>query len=166
MARQGGSVHVDTRPRTYRAKDGSVREYRQALLRRSFRNAAGKPSKETLANLSALPDVAIDAIRKILAGKTLVDVEESFTVERSLAHGHVGAVHVMASQLRFAELLGPPCPERDTAYALILSRVVAPRSKLATTHGGTIQAWGTTSVSSMLTPMRRTPLWIGSAPGR
>ncbi|HZC93129.1 MAG TPA: IS1634 family transposase [Mycobacterium sp.] len=118
-----------------------MREYRQALLRRSFRNAAGKPSKETLANLSALPDVAIDAIRKILAGKTLVDVEESFTVERSLAHGHVGAVHVMASQLRFAELLGPPCPERDTAYALILSRVVAPRSKLATT-----QWWNDTSL--------------------
>ena len=49
-----------------------MREYRQALLRRSFRNAQGKPSKETLANLSALPDEAIDAIRKVLAGKTLV----------------------------------------------------------------------------------------------
>jgi hypothetical protein len=111
-----------------------VREYRQALLRRSFRNEEGKPSKETLANLSALPDEAIDAIRKVLAGKTLVDTEESFTIERSLLHGHVGAAHVMASKLRFVELLGPPCPERDIAYALILSRVAAPRSKLATTR--------------------------------
>jgi hypothetical protein len=134
VARKVGSVHVDTRPRTYRAKDGSVREYRQALLRRSFRNEEGKPAKETLANLSALPDEAIDALRKVLAGKTLVDVEESFTVERSLLHGHVGAAHVMASTLRFVELLGPPCPERDIAYALILSRVAAPRSKLATTR--------------------------------
>lgn len=118
-----------------------MREYRQALLRRSFRNAQGKPSKETLANLSALPDEAIDAIRKVLAGKTLVDAEESFTIERSLPHGHVGAVHVMASRLRFAELLGPPCPERDITYALILTRVVAPRSKLAT-----IRWWNDTSL--------------------
>jgi hypothetical protein len=118
-----------------------VREYRQALLRRSFRNEAGKPSKETLANLSALPDEAIDAVRKVLAGKTLVDVEESFTIERALPHGHVGAAHVAASQLRFVELLGPPCPERDIIYALILSRVTAPRSKLAT-----IRWWNDTSL--------------------
>ncbi len=109
-----------------------MRKYRQALLRRSLRNAQGKPSKETLANLSALPDEAIDAIRKVLSGKALVDTDESFTIERSLPHGHVGAVHTMASGLQFAELLGPPCPERDLAYALILSRVAAPRSKLGT----------------------------------
>lgn len=118
-----------------------MRKYRQALLRRSFRNAQGKPSKETLANLSALPDEAIDALRKVLAGRTLVDVEESFTVERTLPHGHVGAAHVMASQLRFMELLGPSCPERDIVYALILSRVAAPRSKLAT-----IRWWNDTSL--------------------
>jgi hypothetical protein len=38
-------MHLDTRPRTYRAVDGSVREYRQVLLRRSYRNDAGKPAK-------------------------------------------------------------------------------------------------------------------------
>ncbi len=64
----------------------------------SFRNAEGKPAKETLANLSVLPAEAIAAIRAVLAGKTLVDVAEAFEITRSLPHGHVAAVHAMAQQ--------------------------------------------------------------------
>ena len=134
-------MHVDTRPRTYRAADGSVREYQQALLRRSYRNAEGKPAKETLANLSMLPIEAVEALRKVLAGKTLVDADEAFEIERAVAHGHVAAVHTMASQLRFDELLGPRCRQRDLAYALVVSRVVAPQSKLST-----IRWWSDTSL--------------------
>jgi hypothetical protein len=140
-----GSMHVDTCPRKYRAADGSVREYRQALLRRSYRNAEGKPVKETLANLSSLPDAALHAVRLVLAGKTLVDTDEAFDIERSVAHGHVAAVHAMASQLKFGELLGPRCRERDLAYALIVSRVVAPASKLST-----IRWWADTSLAADL----------------
>ena len=55
-------MHVDTRPRTYRAVDGSVREYQQALLRRSYRNARGKPAKETLANLSMQPAEVVEVL--------------------------------------------------------------------------------------------------------
>jgi len=138
-------MHLDARPRTYRAVDGSTREYRQVLLRRSYRNAAGKPSKETLANLSSLPDPAVHALRLALAGKTLVDVDEAFEIERSVAHGHVAAVHAMAARLKFGELLGPRCRERDLAYALILSRAVAPASKLST-----IRWWADTSVGADL----------------
>lgn len=138
-------MHLDTRPRTYRAVDGSTREYRQVLLRRSYRNAAGKPSKETLANLSSLPDPAVHALRLALAGKTLVDADEAFEIERSVAHGHIAAVHAMATRLKFSELLGPRCRERDLAYALILSRVVAPASKLAT-----IRWWADTSLGADL----------------
>lgn len=138
-------MHLDTRPRTYQAVDGSVREYRQVLLRRSYRNDAGKPAKETLANLSALPDSAVNALRLALAGKTLVDVDTSFQIERSLAHGHIAAVHSMATTLRFSELLGPRSRQRDLAYALILSRVVAPASKLAT-----IRWWSDTSLGADL----------------
>ena len=138
-------MHLDTRPRTYRAVDGSTREYRQVLLRRSYRNAEGKPSKETLANLSSLPDPAVRALRLALAGKTLVDVDEAFEIEHSVAHGDVAAAHTMATRLRFGELLGPRCRERDLAYALILSRVVAPASKLST-----IRWWGDTSLGADL----------------
>ena len=48
-------MYVESPSRTYRAKDGSTRTYRTHLLRRSFREG-GKVKKETLANLSALPD--------------------------------------------------------------------------------------------------------------
>jgi hypothetical protein len=138
-------MHVDTRPRVYRAVDGSVREYQQALLRRSYRNAQGKPAKETLANLSMLPAETVEVLRKSLAGKTLVDTGDAFEIDQVVAHGHVAAVHAMATQLRFGELLGPRCRERDLAYALIVSRVVAPQSKLST-----IRWWADTSLGADL----------------
>jgi hypothetical protein len=135
-------MHLDTRPRTYRAVDGSTREYRQVLLRRSYRNAEGKPTKETLANLSLLPDPAVHALRLALAGRTLVDVDREFQIEHSVAHGHVAAAHTMATRLKFGELLGPRCRERDLAYGLILSRAVAPASKLSTIRGWTDTSLG------------------------
>jgi Transposase DDE domain len=61
-----------------------------------------------------------------------VDAEDAFEVERSVPHGNAAAAHVMASQLGLASLLGPPCRERDIAYALVLSRAVRPESKLST----------------------------------
>jgi hypothetical protein len=54
------------------------------------------------------------------------------TILRSLPHGHVAAVHAMAVKLGLPVLLGPACPERDLALALIISRVVQPGSKLST----------------------------------
>ena len=112
-------------------KDGSVRTYERHLLRRSFRDG-GKVRKETLANLSHLPPEAIAAVRAVLAGKTLVDADGAVEVERSLPHGHAAAVHAMARKLGFPALLGPPGPERELAYALVVSRVLRPASKLST----------------------------------
>jgi hypothetical protein len=108
-----------------------VRTYERHLLRRSYRDG-GKVRKETLANLSHLPPEAIAAVRAVLAGKTLVDADGAVEVERSLPHGHAAAVHQMAGQLGLPGLLGPPGPERDLAYALIISRVLRPASKLST----------------------------------
>jgi hypothetical protein len=125
-------MHVESSRRPHVRKDGSEVVYERHLLRRSFRNAEGKPDKETLANLSALPAEAITAIRAVLAGKTLVDVAEAFEITRSLPHGHVAAVHAVAQQLGFAALLGPAGRERDLALALIVSRVVRPKPKLST----------------------------------
>jgi hypothetical protein len=109
------------------------REYESFLLRRSFRED-GKVRHETLANLSVLPPAGIDALRAVLAGKTLVEAGEGWEVERSLPHGHVAAVWAMAHKLGLAKLLGPPCPERDLALALVVARAVQPGSKLATTR--------------------------------
>lgn len=112
-------------------KRGERREYTSAYLRRTYREGA-KVCNETVANLSMLPAEAVDAIEATLKGRTLVPAGSEFTITRSLPHGHVAAVAAMARQLGLPGLLGPACRSRDLALALIVSRVVRPRSKLST----------------------------------
>src|SRR5262245_6124683 len=132
MARRpSGGMYVDTVISRQRLKDGSVREYSSVLLRRSVRDGA-KVGKATLANLSMLPAAAVEALRAVLAGKTLVQAETALQVTRSLPHGHVALVHAQAKALGLPKLLGPAGRARDLAYALIISRVVQPDSKLST----------------------------------
>jgi hypothetical protein len=132
VTRQDSAVHVARVVRKYQTKDGEDRQSVSHLLRRSFRDG-GKIRHETLGNVSALPAPALEALRAALAGETLVVAGSGLELSRSLLHGHLAAVSVMAKSLGLAELLGPPCQERDIAYALILARVVHPRPKLATT---------------------------------
>ena len=108
------------------------KEYTATLLRRSYRED-GKVKKETLANLSHLPAEAIDAIRRVLAGETLLSAEDAFEIERSLPAGHVNAALVMARRLGLAEFLDrAPSRQRDLCMAMIVSRVISPGSKLST----------------------------------
>jgi transposase len=123
---------VDRSSRHYTAADGSVRVYRRDLLRRSYRDEQGRSQKETLANLSALPEVAIEVLRTVLSGTVLVEPDKTFEVERSLSHGGVAAVHAIATKLGIKKLLGPDCRERDLAYGLIVARVLRPTAKLST----------------------------------
>ena len=132
VKRASGSMHIDDTSRQYMTAGGERRVTRCLPLRRSYRDANGKPRNETLANLSALPDNAIAALRLALKGATLIDAESAFDVERSIPHGHVAAAHVMAEKLGLRSLLGPPSKYREIAYALILSRAVRPKSKLST----------------------------------
>src|SRR5258708_14164313 len=122
VRRRAGAMHVDTIRSHQRAADGTVREYRPYLLRHSFRDEQGRPRKETLANLTALPDAALEAVRKVLRGEALVAASEAFEVERSVPHGNAAAAHLMAAPLGLRGLLGPACREPDIAYALIVSR--------------------------------------------
>jgi hypothetical protein len=124
-------MHVETSRSHQVLKDGTERVYQRHLLRRSYRDG-GKVRKETLANLSHLPDEAIEAVRLVLAGKTVIDADAGVEVTRSLPHGHVAAVAAQARVLGFPSLLGPPGRERDLAFALIISRVARPASKLST----------------------------------
>ena len=116
---------------TNRVRHGE-NEYSSTLLRRSYRED-GKVKKETLANLSHLPAEAIDAIRAVLAGRTLMDASEAFVIERSLPAGHVNAAMIMARRLGLPALLDSRSSrQRDLCMAMILSRVIAPGSKLST----------------------------------
>jgi Transposase DDE domain len=125
--RQTGAMHVSTTTRR-----SGENEYTATLLRRSYRED-GKVRKETLANLSHLPPEAIDAIRRVLAGETLVGAQDAFEIERSLPAGHVNAALAMARRLELPKLLDRSASrQRDLCMAMILGRVISPGSKLET----------------------------------
>ena len=124
-------MHVARNKSSYVAKSGEQRVYESVLLRRTYREG-GKVKHETLANLSRLPAEAVTALEATLKGQTLVAAGSEFRIVRSLPHGHVAAVAAMARQLGLPTLLGPACRARDIALALIVSRVVRPKSKLST----------------------------------
>src|SRR5258706_102993 len=87
MTRRAGAMHVETSRSHQMLKDGTERVYERHLLRRSYRDGV-KVRKETLANLSHLPDEAIEAVRLVLAGKNGIDAGASLEGTRSLAFGH------------------------------------------------------------------------------
>ena len=129
MAKREGKVHVATTRRHYKEQ-----VYESHLLRRSYRED-GKVKNETVGNLSHLPIEIIDAIRAMLAGRRLVDLDTDFQIRRSLPHGHVAAVLGVLRDLDLERLLGRErCRERDLVVAMIVQRVIAPGSKLSATR--------------------------------
>ena len=133
-------MHVSTTTRR-----SGENEYTATLLRRSYRQD-GKVKKETLANLSHLPAEAIDAIRRVLAGETLVNAQDAFEIERSLPAGHVNAALAMARRLDLSKLLDRSrSRERDLCMAMIVGRVICPGSKL-----GTVRSLGQSTLASEL----------------
>jgi len=122
-------MHVDT----IRRRHGE-RVYESYLVRRSIREGK-RVRKETIANLSRLPAEAIEAVRRVLAGETLVAAEDAFQIERSLPHGHVAAVLGTARRLGLERLLGRErCRERDLCLALVCQRLLRAGSKLSATR--------------------------------
>ena len=108
--------------------------YTSYLLRRSYREG-GKVRHENLGNLSHLPIEIIDAIRAMLAGRRLVDLDEDFQIERSLPHGHVAAVLGVLRDLDLERLVSrQACRERDLVVAMIVQRLIGPGSKLSATR--------------------------------
>ena len=131
MMEQPTAMHVVRIKSRHTDKQGRERQYESRLLRRTYREG-GTVRNETLANLSKLPDRVVDAVEAALKGEALVPAgEAAVSIARSLPHGHVAAVHAMARQLGLPALLGPAGRQRDLALALIISRVVAPGSKLS-----------------------------------
>jgi transposase len=129
MALRKGPVHVTTTRRHYKGKT-----YETVLLRRSYRED-GKVKNETVGNLSHLPAHVIDAIRAMLAGRELVDVDEALEIERSLPHGHVAAVLGVLRDLDLERVIGRErCRERDLVVAMICQRLIGPGSKLSATR--------------------------------
>ncbi len=118
---------------TIRRRHGE-RVYESHLIRRSVR-VGDKVGHETIANVSKLPPAALEALRRALAGETLVSAEAAFAIERSLPHGQVAAVLAAARGLDLARLLDrAPSRERSLVVAMLCQRVLQPGSKLACTR--------------------------------
>jgi hypothetical protein len=133
MAMRTGAMHVAKVSKKYVTKDGVSRESVAYLLRRTYRDGVSV-KHETLANLSALPQATLEAVRVSLTGQALIVPGQDLEVTGSLPHGHVAAVHAQAKALGLPALLGQAGRERDIALALIIARVCRPGSKLATTR--------------------------------
>jgi hypothetical protein len=126
MSTRGGAVHVSVTRRHY--KD---RVYETTLLRRSYRED-GKVKTETVGNLSHLPAETIELVRRSLAGERFIPAE-GVEIRRSVPHGHVAALLGLARSLDLARLLDARhSRERDLVLGMIIARVLAPASKLAT----------------------------------
>ena len=102
------------------------------LLRESYREG-GRVRKRTLANLSQLPRQHVELLRRALRGETLVSAEESFQILRTRPHGHVAAALGTLRRLGLEELLASRASrKRALVVAMIVARILEPRSKLAT----------------------------------
>ena len=103
------------------------------LLREGYREN-GKVVKRTLANLSGWDPQLVEHFRVLLKGGVAVESAASLlTIERSLPHGHVAAVLGAARGSGAAKWFGA-APEalQPLLLAMLVARVIAPASKLAT----------------------------------
>jgi len=110
------------------------RNSRPAILLREGWREGLRTRKRTLANLTDWPPAQVDALRAVLRGDfpTLAPAA-GFAIERTRPHGHVAAVLGTLRRLRLEPLLATRRgPERDAVVAMLVARIVAPRSKLAT----------------------------------
>ncbi|OUL33833.1 IS1634 family transposase, partial [Nostoc sp. 106C] len=106
------------------------------LLRESYREG-DKVRKRTLANLSKLPDHAIDGLQLLLKGGTAIEsLPEAFKIIRSRPHGHVAAVLGSLKNTGLHKLINQEnTRERRLVLAMIVARIIERRSKLATSRG-------------------------------
>jgi hypothetical protein len=107
------------------------------LLRESYRDEHGRAQKRTLANLSKLPVDVVEGLKALLKGGTVIGTgPDEMRIVRSLPHGHVAAVLGMLRRLALDRLLLSTATDAasrrycDLVVAMIVDRLIAPRSKL------------------------------------
>ena len=106
------------------------------LLREAYRED-GKVKKRTLANLTDWPKDLVEGFRALLKGGKVIAAErEAVSIRRSLPHGHVVAALGTLRAIGLDRVLGPAGDRRrDLVIAMVVSRLIAPASKLATARG-------------------------------
>ena len=131
------------------------------LLRESYREGK-KVKTKTLSNLSHWPREKIDCLQRVLRGETLVAPSDAFEIQRSLPHGHVAATLGTLRRLGVETLLDRrPSRERSLAVAMVVARVIEPRSKLATARGiGEETAFSTLGEELQVDPASEDELYL------
>ena len=115
------------------SRNGKV--YVSHLLRRTYREGK-KVKHQTLGNLSHLPDHVIDLVRRALRGEAVSVGPDAFEVTRTRPHGHVVAALGALRHLGLDSIIAARrSRERDLVIAMIVARILDPRSKLATAQG-------------------------------
>lgn len=119
--------------------------YTSHLIRRSYRDGK-KVKQKTIANISPLPDYLREIIAKSLKGELFFPATEAIEISCSRAHGHVAAVKKVYEDLKIDELISyEPSRQRDLVKAMIVSRIIDPQTKLATTR-----TWHDTTLAEAL----------------
>lgn len=118
------------------------------LLRESHREG-DKVHKRTVANLTDWDPRIVEGLRGILKGGTVSDSREP-EILRTLAHGHVTAVLQTIRKLGLDRTIsGKSCMELKLVLAMIIERILAPNSKLATSQDLSAQTASTTVLHSL-----------------
>ncbi|MHB8280719.1 MAG: IS1634 family transposase [Candidatus Humimicrobiaceae bacterium] len=119
--------------------------YESHLLRRSYRDGK-KVKQKTIANISPLPQDLRDIISKSLKGEIFLPINKAIEITRSRAHGNVAAVKKVFEDLDMDNLICPLVSrQRDLVKAMIISRIIKPQTKLATTR-----SWHDTTLPELL----------------
>ncbi|MEG4008526.1 hypothetical protein QUA41_21935 [Microcoleus sp. Pol11C1] len=87
--------------------------------------------------MSKLPDHAIDGLQALLKGSvTIASLPDSFKITRSRPHGHVAAVLGSLKNTGLPNLISSEnSRNRRLVLAMIVARIIDPRSKLAKARG-------------------------------
>jgi hypothetical protein len=126
------------------------------LLRESFRDDQGRSQKRTLANLSKLPSAVLEGLKALLKGGIVIGTDAaSLRIERSLPHGHVAAALGTIRKIALDRLILSTAKDAasqrfcDVVVAMIVDRLIAPRSKLGFVRA-VDEATATTSLGATL----------------
>lgn len=122
------------------------RNSRPAILLREGWREGKKVCKRTLANLTDWPSQKVEALRRVLKEEPLVSPEEVFSIERSLPHGHVELLMEAIKRIGLDKVISAKrTRDRDLVMAMVIERLIAPCSKLATTR-----LWQSTTLAEQL----------------
>jgi len=104
------------------------------IIREGYREG-GKVKNRTIANITHWPTEQIEALRLVLKGKRVAQVDKVFEKIASRHHGHVHAALTAVQRLGLDRLIAAkPCRERDIIVGVLIARICEPDSKLAMTR--------------------------------